>query len=116
MSVLAFLIPETTLHANGTGEPLDLGGAGPVLVTLGVLETVEQESLLLSIEGSPDGVDWRPEPLVSFPERFYPGVIAVYIDPAGQGIRHLRANWKLNRWGRGDKTPSFRLYLFVEAV
>lgn len=111
-----FLLPETTIQKNGTSAPIELQSDRPVLITLGVLETVEQESLLFSLEGSEDAAQWLPDPLVTFPEKFYPGVAAIYLDPALKNIRYLRASWKLNRWGRGDKTPSFRLYVFAEEV
>lgn len=86
----------------------------PLLVTLGILDVVEQESLLLSIEGSADSTTWST--VAAFPEKFYPGVSAIYFDPAIAGTKYLRAQWKVNRWGRGEKTPKFRLYLFVEPV
>lgn len=112
-----FLIPEITVHENGTGPVLDLGpDSGPVLITLGMLDVVEQESLLLSVHGSLDGADWLPEPLTSFPEKFYPGVSAVYLDPATRPIRFIRAQWKVNRWGRGSKIPMFKFYVFAEAL
>lgn len=104
------------MHANGASEPLAIGEPVPLLITLGILDTVEQESLLLSIEGSADGATWRPQPLVTFPEKFYRGVSSVYIDPGPAGIRYVRASWKLNRWGRGFKVPTFRLYVFAEPV
>jgi hypothetical protein len=113
-SVPAFLVSERVIHANGTGEAAELNGVAPLLITLGVLEVVEQESLLLTIEGSTDGSNWTP--LVSFPEKFYTGVSAVYLDPGRSAVHSIRAAWKVNRWGRGDKTPSFRAYVFAELV
>lgn len=117
----AFLIPEMTIHESGTGDALDLGdlgeGAPPVLVTLGITDTVEQESLLVTVYGSLDGSDWGTAPVVAFPEKFYSGVSSVMIDPRTQGpFRYLRAQWKTNRWGRGSKTPTFRVYAFAESA
>jgi hypothetical protein len=111
----AFLVPETTIHENGNGPPLELS-AGPLLVTLGVLQAVEQETLQLAVFGSKDGAEWNADPLVSFPEKFYPGVSAVYVDPSACGVRFVRAQWKVNRWGRGSKTPTFRFYVAVEPI
>ncbi len=116
MPLPAFLLPETTVQQNGSAEPIALTGSRPLLVTLGITQVVEQQSLLLSIEGSDDGTAWQPDPVVTFPEKFYTGVSLVYIDPAIRNIHHIRASWKVNRWGRGDKTPSFRIYIFVENV
>jgi hypothetical protein len=114
MSLPAFLLPESVVHENGHSPILDLGAdPGPVLITLGILEVVEQESCIVGIYGSADQTAWNPTPLIEFPQKFYTGVSAVYVpSPA----RFLRAQWKVDRWGRGSKTPSFRLYLFVEAI
>ena len=111
-----FLVPETDIRSNGASDPLALNTIQPVLITLGVLQVVEQESLLLSMEGSADGSQWLPAPVVTFPEKFYTGVSAVYINPAEENVHFLRAAWKVNRWGRGVKTPFFRVYVFVELV
>jgi hypothetical protein len=92
------------------------GQSGFILVTLGILEVIEQQSLLISIHGSPDGTDWTASPLVEFPQKFYTGVSAVLIDTTTASIRFLRAEWKADRWGRGSKTPSFRFYLFAELI
>ncbi len=117
MALPAFLIPESTVHENGSSSSLDLGGnPAPLLLTLGILEVVEQESLLLGIYGSADGVEWITEQLVGFPEKFYPGISAVYLDPAAHSVRFIRAQWKVNRWGRGSKTATYRLYLFAESA
>ena len=86
-----------------------------MLATLGITETVEQESLLVTLHGSIDGSDWSAAPLAAFPQKFYSGVSSVTINPQTQGpFRYLRAQWKANRWGRGSKTPMFRVYLFAE--
>ena len=114
LSLPAFLVPDSTLHENGVGSALDLGvEPGPILVTLGVLETVEQQSLLLGVHGSADGAEWAATPLVQFPQKFYTGLSAVYL---GSAPRFVRAQWKVDRWGRGSKTPTFRIYLFAEAI
>jgi hypothetical protein len=112
----AFLIPETTIHENGTGDALDLDeDATAILVTLGITQTVEQESLLMSLHGSLDGTEWGATPIVSFPQKFYEGVSSVLLDRAELSpFRYLRAQWKTNRWGRGSKTPTFRVYVFAE--
>lgn len=113
MEVLsAFLIAETSITSNGEGPPLEIGKrAGLVLLTLGILEVVEQESLLIGIEGSTDAQTWTQ--LIDFPQRFYTGVCAVLVNPGE--CCYLRAKWKTARWGRADHTPFFRLYLFAES-
>lgn len=112
----AFLIPETVIHESGTGGAIDLGNdATPVLVTLGITQTVEQESLSVSLHTSADGTEWSTTPVAAFPQKFYEGVSSVLVNPQGQEpFRYLRAQWKANRWGRGSKTPMFRMYVFAE--
>jgi len=117
-----FLVPETTVHTNGESSSLALAALsdGPVvsaLITLGITKVVEQEALTLSIHGSPDGATWTTAPLAAFPQKFYTGVYSLVIDVGNHpDTRYIRAQWKVARWGRGDKTPSFTFYLFAEPV
>lgn len=106
------------MSADGAGPQVDLGKvtSGGVLVTLGISAVIEQESLLVSIHGSSDGLDWSAEPLVQFPQKFYTGVSAVFLDAHRRSLRFLQARWKTDRWGRGSKTPMFRLYLLAEPI
>ena len=113
-----FLIPESVVHESGAGKIFDLGEHPPsLLVTLGITEVVEQESLEVGIYGSQDGTEWSASPLASFPQKFYEGVSSLLLDPVEHiTFRYIRAQWKTNRWGRGSKTPMFRIYLFLEPV
>lgn len=88
------------------------GNPDLVQITLGVLEVIEQQSLLVSIEAADDASHWRH--VVDFPQQFYPGVSAVLVRPAAS--LYLRARWTVSRWGRGDHTPRFRLYATAEAL
>ncbi len=111
------MLPETTVSADGTGPELDLGESpGGLLIKLGISAVIEQESLLVSIHGSADGAEWSADPLVQFPQKFYAGVSAVYLDTRRHSVRYLQARWKTDRWGRGLKTPMFRFYLTAEAI
>lgn len=110
-----FLIADSTIYENGESAAIALSGR--MLFTLGILDVVEQETLLLGIHGSHDGTGWNPDPVVQFPEKFYPGISAVLVDAARHpGVAFVRAEWKVNRWGRGSKQPSFRMYLFAERL
>lgn len=113
-----FLIPESVIRESGSGVIFDLGENPPaLLLTLGITEVVEQESLEIRIFGSPDGTEWPASPIGAFPQKFYEGISALVIDPAQHiGFRYIRAQWKTNRWGRGSKTPMFRIYLFLQPV
>jgi hypothetical protein len=115
--LLAFLVPETVVREDGSGPVLDLGPSQgkPLTLTLGITRIIEQESLELSIWGSPDQENWGAKPLVVFPQKFYCGVYSMPLDlSAHPELRYLRAQWKLNRWGRGSPTPLFGFYVFAE--
>ena len=115
----AFLVAESSVYSNGQGPALELKRPAPdsILVTLGITKTVEQEFLQVSIQGSSDGTTWNTVPLSVFPQKFYPGVSAVLVDLKNHpDVVFLRAQWKVNRWGRGDKTPNFRFYVFAEPL
>jgi len=112
-----FLIPETVVREDGTGRQIDLGDAAGklLLATLGITRIVEQESLDVSIWGSVDGNEWGTKPIVCFPQKFYCGAYQLLIDLAGRPeVRYLRAQWKVNRWGRSQSKPLFGFYLFVQ--
>ena len=112
-----FLLPDQVVRANGNGPAIELGDvAGSVLnITLGIHHIIEQESIDLSIWGSADGTSWGDKPVAAFPQKFYCGAYSLLIDLADRpDVRHLRVDWKLNRWGRGEPTPLFGLYVFAE--
>ena len=114
----AFLVPETTVHENGAGPVLEIRDTrDAILLTMGIERVVEQESLLVGIYGSADGITWDTAPLIEFPQKFYTGTSAVVLDTAAYPeVRFIRAQWKTTRWGRGSKTPTFQFYIFAEAM
>ena len=112
-----FLLPEAVIRENGTGPELRLESAQgrPLLLTLGITRIIEQQSLDLSIWGSPDNADWGAKPLLSFPQKFYCGSYQMLLDlTPHQQVQYLQARWKVNRWGHSDQKPLFGLYVFVE--
>jgi hypothetical protein len=114
-----FLLPETTVREAGTGPEISLGeGQGETLiVTLGITRIIEQEAIDVSIWGSADGSDWGTKPLVSFPQKFYTGTYQILLDMAEHGdVKRMRAKWAVNRWGKGDPTPLFGIYLFAQPM
>jgi len=114
-----FLLPEITVREAGEGPAIALGSdPGSVLtLTLGITRIIEQESLDVSIWGSADGMDWGNKPLATFPQKFYCGTYQILLDLSDRpDIRYLRAKWQVNRWGKGDPTPLFDLYLFVKEL
>ena len=114
-----FLLPETTVREAGAGPEISLGTqqGETLILTLGITRIVEQESLDISIWGSADGSDWGARPLVSFPQKFYCGTYQMSIDLSQHPeVKHLRAKWQVNRWGKGDSKPLFGIYLFMQAM
>lgn len=111
----AFMVPENIVRADGASVPVDLGEArgSDVLITLGITRIIEQESLDLSLYGSADGETW--EKISGFPQKFYCGTYSLYLDLARHPhVRYLRAQWRMNRWGHGDRSPLFGFYVFAE--
>lgn len=115
-----FLVPEKTkVTAKGDGPIIELGSAaGRVfLLMLEITTVVEQESLDVSIFGSPDGVTFGPKPIDKFPQKFYRGQHPLLLDLSSQpATKFLRAHWEVNRWGRGDATPTFEFQVSLKEV
>ena len=114
-----FLLPETTIREAGDGPAISLTDrAGETLVlTLGITRIIEQESIDLTIWGSADGVDWGNRPLASYPQKFYCGTYQILLDLSERpDVKHLRAKWQVNRWGKGDPKPLFGIYVFVQEL
>src|SRR5579862_546365 len=74
-----FLLPETTIREAGAGPEVDVGNSrgGLILLTLGITRIIEQESLDVSIWGSPDNVEWGAKPITTFPQKFYCGTYQI---------------------------------------
>ncbi|MEO8659651.1 MAG: hypothetical protein ABI693_14360 [Bryobacteraceae bacterium] len=112
-----FILPETIVREDGTGQQFDVGSShGKTFVfTLGITRIIEQESLELSIWGSADGSDWGTIPLFSFPQKFYCGTYTMLLDLSRTpDVRTVRVQWKVNRWGRGEPKPLFAIYVFTQ--
>jgi hypothetical protein len=113
----AFILPETTVRDAGTGPALDLGSSqgGLVLLTLGITRIIEQESLDATVWGSADNADWGAKPLTAFPQKFYCGTYQIMLDLTRHpGVKYLRVQWKVNRWGKGESKPLFGFYVFAQ--
>jgi hypothetical protein len=111
-----FLLEEAQITENGESAVVDLGPLkGKLLsVVLGILETVEQQSVEVSIWASEDGQTWGERPLLLMPQKFYTGTSELVLDlEAHQAVQFLQAKWAVNRWGKGSQKPDFRAYLFL---
>lgn len=112
-----FLLPESIARSDGTGSELDLGPKqGKLLVlTLGITRIIEQESLEVSIWGSPDGKKWDLRPLATFPPKFYCGIYSILLNLAAHDdVRFVRVKWRMSRWTHGEVTPMFGFYVYAE--
>jgi hypothetical protein len=112
-----FLLPETTVREAGQSTDITIeNSGGPMVLTLGITRIIEQQSIDVSIWGSADGTDWGTKPLATFPQKFYCGTYQILLDLSEQpNVKHLRAKWQVNRWGKGDPKPLFAVYIVVQA-
>ncbi|MGI9102157.1 MAG: hypothetical protein ACR2IF_06905 [Terriglobales bacterium] len=115
-----FLVPEkTVVSAKGDGPAVDVSGAGSrvLLLTLTIANVIEQESLDVSVFGSPDGTTWGAKAVIAFPQKFYRGQHPLLLDLSQHAdAKFLRAHWEVNRWGRGVETPMFEFSLAAKEV
>ena len=118
-AVYHLVAPETQVETNGADPAYKLGGleGKPVMIVLRITEIIEQESLHISIWGSPDGKDWGQQALFWYPQKFYQGVAPAALD-LGQlpSIKFLQARWEVNRWGRGDPRPLFKFGVEIQEL
>jgi hypothetical protein len=116
MMLPSFLLPETIVREGGKSRALEIPqGTTTLLVTLGINRIIEQESLDVHVLGSADGTNWDTKPLLRFPQKFYCGVYTMVLDlTRTPDVRFLRAEYKMNRWGRGEPQPLFGFYVFLE--
>jgi hypothetical protein len=111
-----FLLPESIARADGTGPEIDLGSKrGKLLVlTLGITRILEQESLELSVFGSPDGEKWG-SPLAKFPPKFYCGLYSILLNLGSRNdVRFVRVQWTMSRWSKRESMPMFGFYVYAE--
>ena len=112
-----FLVPETAVDADGESAPVELpeNAGRNFRLTLAITKIVEQESLDVSIWGSPDGNQWNPKPLTAFSQKFYQGVYQLVMDLSNHpDARFLKAKWHVNRWGVGDLKPRFSFLVKIQ--
>jgi hypothetical protein len=111
------LLSESVHHGDGSGPAvaLDEYSGKLLVVTLGITDVVERTGLTVSIWGSADQIEWGETPLLTFRQRQYCGVYSVLLNMAAHpGIRYLRVQWNMNRWGKGARNPLFGFEVFLE--
>ena len=106
------LLPETVVRQDGLGAEFAVENR-VIRLTLGITRIIAQESLEVSIWGSPDGEQWRP--VLVFPHKFYCGVYSIRMDLRHYSdVQYLRAQWKMGRWAQHEHAPLFEFYLRAE--
>jgi hypothetical protein len=111
------LLPETVTREDGAGEEVALGSrqGRPLVLTLGITRISEQQSLDVSIWGSPDEMHWRQ--LTTFPQKYYCGTYLLLLDLTQyREVRHVRAQWRMSRWGDDESYAQSGFYLFAETA
>ena len=114
------LVPAGTVATTkGDGQALDVSGASSrvFLATLSITRIIEQESLDVSIYGSPDGTTWDPKSVAAFRQEFYTGEAPLLLDlTAHPNVKFMRAHWEMARWGRGTETPMFEFGVTLKEI
>jgi hypothetical protein len=116
---LALIPAGSKLESNGVSQPFDISSSESrtFLCRLSISEQLEQESLEVSIWGSPDGQNFGKTPLLKIPQQFYCGSTKMVLDISLRSeVRFLRAKWELNRWGRVSPAPMFVAELVLEEI
>lgn len=116
----AILVPAgTVVNAKGDGQLVDVSAvpSRAFLVTLSITNIIEQESLDVSIYGSPDGTTWGAKSIAAFPQKFYCEEVPLLLDmSAHPEVKFIRAHWEVARWGRGTETPMFEFGVTVKEI
>jgi|SRR5215831_4124048 len=114
------LVPAgTVVTTKGDGPTVEVSSAAArvFLATLSITKIIEQESLDVSIFGSPDGATWEPKSIAAFRQEFYTGEAPLLLDlSAHPNVRFIRAHWEVARWGRGTETPMFEFGVTLREV
>jgi len=116
---ISLVAAQTVVSAKGDGPAVDVSAAANrvFLVTLSITKIIEQESLDVSIFGSPDGTTWGAKSIAAFPQKFYDGDSPLLLDlTAHADVKFVRAHWECARWGRGTETPMFEFGVTLKEV
>jgi len=112
-----FLLPECVVREDGRGGEvvLETYQGKPMMLTLAVTRILERQTLEVTILGSSNRMVWQP--LAAFPKKSYCGN---YFLPLNLSflpqVRHLRVEWKMNRWDEGAQKPVFAFFVSAEEL
>jgi hypothetical protein len=113
------VVDKIVATCKGDGPAVDISGAANrvFLLTLTISKIIEQESLDISIYGSPDGAAWTPKSMAAFPQKFYCEESPLLLDLTGHpDVKFIRLHWEVARWGRGTETPMFEFDVTMKEV
>ena len=116
---LALLPANSKVESNTTTLPFDISSSESrtFLCRLTITDQLEQESLDVSLWGSPDGQNFAKTPLLRIPQQFYRGTTKMVLDISLRPeVRFLQAKMDVNRWGRVSPTPMFVVELTLEEI
>jgi hypothetical protein len=119
MNEIVLVPAHTVATAKGDGTTVDVSGTSNrvFLATLNITKIIEQESLDVSLYGSPDGTAWEAKSVAAFPQKFYCGESPLLLDlTAHRDVKFVRAHWEVARWGRGVETPMFEFGVTMKEV
>jgi len=111
------LVPEMFTREDGAGGEILLGSSQgePLVLTLEITRITGQQSLDVSIWGSSDHTQWRQ--LTTFPQKYYCGTYLALLDLSQhREIRHVRAQWRMSRWGEDEQCAQSGFYLLAETA
>jgi len=110
-------VPEVVAREDGTSNEIALGKrrGTPLLLTLGITQILQQESLDVSVWGSADKEQWRQ--IAAYPQKFYCGTYLLLVDLAREThIRYLRVQWRMGRWGEAEPKPMAGFWVAAEEL
>ena len=106
-----YLLPETVAEQDGLG-PVIPAEPKEMLLTLGITTALEQEQLDVTVWASNDGQHWGERPVAKFCHKSYCGCYKLPVDLSRlPGVRHLRVQWQMIRWGGDRNHPLFGFYV-----
>ena len=114
------LVPlDTVVEEDGAGESADISASTSrtFFCTLYISDQIEQESIDVSVWGSPDAANWGTQPILKLPQRFYRGETRAVLELSyWPEVKFIQARWQLNRWGRVAPLPMFKVGLHLAEV
>ena len=109
------LVKEEVRRESGSSPVLEVSGLEALTLTLEISRIVEREGLELAVYGSSNGVDWDSQPLAVLPPKCYCGSYPLEIDLSRHpGVSHVKAAWRMARWGARDRQPLFAFQIRAE--